>query len=136
MRVGFTGTRYGMTDEQKVRFASLLATLGATEFHHGDCVGADDQAAAMASCNPKCRIICHPPVDVTHRAYNKKSHEIRPPKTHFARNRDIVNETDILIATPLQAEHQSQGGTWYTIDFAMKMGKVVHIICPDGRIKE
>lgn len=38
-RLGFTGTRRGMTDAQKTRVAQESAPFA--EVHHGDCVGAD-----------------------------------------------------------------------------------------------
>lgn len=137
MRVGFTGTRFGMTEAQLNSFSQLMCNLNPDKFHHGDCVGADDNAANETfSLFGKDRTVCHPPIDESHRAFNPHYSEIRKPKTHFARNRDIVNETDVLIACPKEDTHQDRGGTWYTVDFAMKVGKMVYTIWPDGRIEE
>lgn len=47
MILGFTGTRRGMTTAQKVALRSAIA--GATTLVHGDCLGADDEAAAIAA---------------------------------------------------------------------------------------
>jgi hypothetical protein len=73
-----------------------------------------------------------------HRAHTKINDETRPTLTHFVRNRNIVNESDVLIAVPMQAEHQDRGGTWYTYDYATKqlyqprgIGRVI-LIRPDG----
>jgi hypothetical protein len=132
MKYGFTGTRHGMTPAQKATLRSLL-TSGEqpSEFHQGDCVGADDEATEIAY-ELGIRIICHPPIDATDRAQNDHFHVLKEPKTHFARNRDIVNETDHLLATPFDSKPLTHGGTWYTIDYAKKKGKPVTIIWPDG----
>jgi hypothetical protein len=133
-RIGFTGTRHGMTPEQASAVAAVMGELGMTEFHHGDCIGADKEAndiALWVGIEP----VIHPPVDEAHRAFCASA-KMREPKRHFARNRDIVDETDHLIATPWQAERpapKSGGGTWYTIEYAEKRGKPVTIIWPSGK---
>lgn len=48
MKIGFTGTRQGMTPAQRLKATHWLAKLSATEFHHGDCMGADAEAHAIA----------------------------------------------------------------------------------------
>lgn len=135
-----------MTDKQSRRFWEMISLLDAfAEFHHGDCIGADDDAADIVAeilgdsdmDMRTCKIVCHPPVDEQHRAFNEMADETREPLTHFARNRAIVDETDVLCATPWQTETpapKTGGGTWYTIEYAMKKGKPVHIIWPDGSV--
>lgn len=134
MIVGFTGTRYGMTLKQKERLGEFLRGVGLTVFHHGDCVGADDEAASLVRANlAGVRIVCHPPADGTHRAHNTCHDEIRSPQSHFARNRSIVQASQLVVATPWESQWQSRGGTWYTVDYARKHNRTVHIIYPDGR---
>jgi hypothetical protein len=128
VKVGVTGTRSGMNKRQKQEFTELLTELGTGEFHHGDCVGVDVEAAKIAE-KLGWRTVCHPPVKDELRAYHK-SDEIREPKSYFARNRNIVDETDVLLVVPYQDSHQSQGGTWYTNDYAVKKSKPRHIIFP------
>jgi len=128
VKVGVTGTRSGMNKRQKQEFTELLTELGTGEFHHGDCVGVDVEAAKIAE-KLGWRTVCHPPVKDELRAYHK-SDEIREPKSYFARNRNIVDETDVLLVVPYQDSHQSQGGTWYTNDYAVKKSKPCHIIFP------
>lgn len=138
MKVGFTGTRNGMTEAQKCSFTALIAELNITELHHGDCVGADDDAANLArevDYREPCRIHCHPPVDEKLRAWNRYAWETYPAKTHFARNRDIVDMTDALIAIPWVRPLPSSGGTVYTINYARKIGRRVMIIWPDGTVE-
>jgi hypothetical protein len=132
MKIGFTGTRKGMTKEQKWKLLELVAQFAPAEFHHGDCVGSDDEAATTVDAfSPASSIVLHPPARKEFRAFNCATRYCLP-KQYLARNRDIVDETDMLIATPAEAEHQDRGGTWYTIDYAAKVGKRVIIICPDG----
>src|SRR4051812_16327832 len=45
--VGFAGTRWGMTAEQKAVLSSLLQAAGG-EFHHGDSLGAAAEAREIA----------------------------------------------------------------------------------------
>lgn len=138
MIIGFTGTRQGCTPKQLVALTDLLASLGMTEAHHGDCIGADDEFARIADwmLDPR-RIYIHPPVDETHRAFHVGGlNNLCLPKTYFARNRDIVNASDLLVGCPLTMQEQSQGGTFYTINYARKVGKPVRIVWPDGSVTD
>lgn len=132
---GFTGTRHGMTAKQKDALGSFLSGSSG-ELHHGDCIGADAEAHDIAMDLGYCPVI-HPPSDYSHRAWCVvPKHLMRDEKTHFARNRDIVDETTALIAAPAEAEEQQRGGTWYTVRYAKKRGKSVVVILPDGSIKQ
>lgn len=142
MRIGFTGTRHGMTDVQLQAFDEWLCSQpDVSEFHHGDCVGADDEAANDIheiahgeDPGPPIKVVCHPPVDESHRANNSHYDEVLPPLTHFARNRAIVDGTDILVACPGSMEEQQFGGTWYTIRYARKKDKPIVIVWPNGTL--
>ena len=137
--VGFTGTRHGMSAVQKEAFARVLEEADGDQFHHGDCVGADAEAAAIAF-ELGWQIICHPPLKDEHRA-NTTFHRAdfaRPQKSHFARNRDIVDESQLLIACPQYMDpitKETMGGTAYTVNYARKCGKPVWIVRPDGTIE-
>lgn len=134
-KIGITGTRNGWTDQQRVIFVSRCLPLYSFEFHHGLCVGVDCQSHdEVRNLAPHGRIIGHPSVD---KKLQKEVNcdELREAKTHFARNRDIVNETDILIVVPMQMEWQSRGGTWYTHDYGVNRGKEVFVIWPDGKLE-
>lgn len=135
MRIGFTGARVGMTDEQKQAFKNYVMKFDYVEFHHGDCIGADAEAHAIVREHPAHTIIIHPPKDSAHRAYCQGD-VARAPKTHFARNRDIVEETQETVGTPWQNQQPDppQGGTWYTILYSEKRDHITHTIWPDGTI--
>ena len=52
LRVGVTGTRKGMTGAQRKQVLALVGSISTNsrhpvEFHHGDCVGVDDQVNRM-----------------------------------------------------------------------------------------
>lgn len=132
-KVGFTGTRWGMTPHQSSSFLELVKTLNIVEFHHGDCVGADADAHHIIQSNTEAKIVIHPPNNESGRAFCE-AECILPKKEYLVRNHDIVNSSDILIATPGECTEQLRSGTWATIRYARKAGKKVYIIVPDGKI--
>ena len=128
MKVGITGTREGATEYQLIELLNLLTHLNGTEFHHGDCKGVDEQAALIAK-SLGYKVVCHPPKSNELRAFSPYD-ECREPLTYLARDRKIVDETDVLIVVPLHTEWQPKGGTWYTHDYAVKKNKPLTIIYP------
>lgn len=145
MILGFTGTRKGLTAEQLAVFNETLAVFNETvgraiapleAFHHGSCVGADVEAAmAVAAIFPTTRIIAHPGrVDDLWNGVSYVDHVTLPAKPPLARNRDIVEACDLLLACPYWMFERQRGGTWYTVRFARRMGKRVSIIWPDGTV--
>jgi hypothetical protein len=137
MKIGFTGSKNGMTEQQKEVLAKLeVFTTGRVEVHHGDCIGSDaDFHNIIRSISQKIIIITHPgfpaknPQDLSLRAYCK-SDNTTMAKSFFVRNRDIVDLTDLLIATP--ASKRETGGTWFTINYSRQLNKKRIIIYPDG----
>ncbi len=134
MKVGFTGTQKGMTLKQRTNAQEYIR--GGIEFHHGDCKGADEQANFIASCRGL-RIVIHPPNKSAKRAFcvtNSKG-EVRPTKGYIERNHDIVDETDMLVATPSTMKEEVRSGTWATIRYARKQNKKIIILFPSGTIQ-
>lgn len=127
MKVGFTGTREGMSQAQREAVAKLLAELHADEFHHGDCIGADEQAAAIARAIGY-RIHSHPPANSAIRAFARADVELEP-KDYLVRNREIVDASDVLVAAPAGPEVR-RSGTWSTVRYARKRGRAVHVVMP------
>lgn len=135
IKIGFTGTRHGMTQAQRAAVYEFLYTREGGEFHHGDCIGADAEAhdvAAMAGFDPNDGgIVVHPPTDPKARAF-KTCSIVLDPLPYLVRNRAIVDETSWLIATPAEAVEQARGGTWYTVRYARSLKKNLRIFLPDG----
>jgi len=124
MKIGITGTRKGMTEAQFGQVYEFLKQhyCEGAEFHHGDCVGVDVEAALLAK-DLGYKVVGHPgPGADGLRAYFNSDH-VMPAQSHFKRNRIIVDTCDCLLVVPLQPEWQSQGGTWYTHDYAKKKNK-------------
>ncbi len=121
MRIGITGTREGMSTKQQREVSSFLRTLfGAiTEFHHGCCVGVDEQAHAMVFGHV--HIVAHPPkehlLSMDEPRLEAECYRVEPPRSYLDRNRDIVDAVDLLIVVPRES-HGHAGGTWYTFAYA------------------
>lgn len=77
MRIGFTGTRRGMTEAQGLTLRALLATQHATEFHNGDCIGADAEAHDIAVAMG-CEVVIHPPIIDAERAWKRSERMCQP----------------------------------------------------------
>jgi len=134
MRIGFTGTQVGMTIHQRMVFMSLLVSKHPTEFHHGDCIGADAEAhdiAASINSITLANIFIHPPVIHFKRAWKKSAH-IFPVLPYIQRNHNIVNQTDHLLAASKTMHETLRSGTWATVRYAQRQRKPVTIIFPDG----
>ena len=137
--IGFTGTRSGMTPEQKVTVTRLLANvpIGSTGVH-GDCIGADADFDAICT-ELNIKTSCRPCTFDNMRAHTG-AEQIAPPKPPMQRNRDIVadvTQDGALLACPPNYERLAKGsGTWATIGFGVRARKQVIIIFPDGTTRE
>lgn len=132
--VGFTGTRAGMTPEQKAQLRTRLAEIKAEHpnatFHHGQAVGADEEAAQIAS-DLGYHVVAHPSVlQAQTSSRTDLNAESRAPKAPLVRNRDIVSESDVVLATPRTPREELRSGTWATIRHAGKTGVPVERIYP------
>lgn len=136
MRIGFTGTRAGMTNSQKEYIATLLKGINPLALHHGDCIGADEEVHAIAQ-SLGIAIVVHPPLDTHQQAFVRGPViETKEPKEYLQRNQDIVDDTDYLLACPKENFMVTRSGTWYTVRYAKKVGRVTTLILPSGIIKE
>lgn len=133
MHVGFTGTRAGMTEEQRTTLRSLLGELGARTFHHGGCVGSDEQAHQIVRALGGIEVFVYPSNLNRYRAACQGDITYLP-KAPLERNRDIVAACAAMIAAPKEAVEQRRGGTWSTVREAQKASKPVYVIGPDGQL--
>lgn len=134
MNIGFTGTRNGMTNEQRetVRYILSAAPPGSVGVH-GDCVGADADFDALCK-QAGLETYCLPCTFENMRANCTAARA--EPKPPMQRNRDIVAQADTMIACPPNTERIKQGsGTWATIGFSEKANKPLHVVFPDGSIR-
>jgi len=121
--VGVTGTQSGMNPEQKEKFTQFLSQRkrmekDQVEIIHGEAKGVDTEAAGIA---------------------NNLGLRVLTPETqtgHFARNREIVDRCDVLVVIPWQDEWQSEGGTWYTHDYAEKKGVDIVTLWPSAEVNQ
>ncbi len=118
MIVGFTGTREGMSPNQRFELAEGLVAIGARELHHGDCVGADAQAHVIAR-QLGLRVVGHPPRLSALRAFCVCD-ELMEPRPYLRRNREIVASVELLVAAPrtMTRTRGATSGTWYTVNHA------------------
>ena len=80
-----------------------------------------------------CEIVIHPPIIEAKRAW-KHAGQMRTPKSYLSRNKDIVRDTEMLVATPGEDNEQIRFGTWSTVRFARKLGRPVWVILPNGNV--
>lgn len=139
LSIGFTGTREGFTAAQREYFEAILAGLALAnrygDFHHGDCQGADAEAHDMvrALC-PDWTIHIHPGPEGDSWRAHKTGDKTYEPKTHFARNRDIVRVSSLIVGVSKTDHRLDRGGTWYTLDFAVKSKVATKVLWPAGGV--
>lgn len=132
MRLGFTGTRHGMTETQRGAWIDLLSCGQFTQVHFGGCVGADKEALWLwaeigsgvchiwpAIIEPELQAL--PPQEVIEMFGIVMHQPMRP----LVRNRMIVHHVDIMFATP-HATLASRG-TRYTMAYARECGVELHV---------
>ena len=140
MRIGFTGTRKGMNYIQSLKLQEMLRFDydNVTEFHHGDCVGCDDNFDQLARYHlGETLIVIHPPKSVKYRAFCDRrdgNTRVEQEYGYLERNRHIVDSSDVLIAVPNSFEEQERSGTWMTVRYARKRHKPVVVIFSDGTV--
>lgn len=130
--IGITGTRKGATPDQLWILETLLVALGATHLHHGDCVGVDAQAHAIAT-TLGLITVAHPPVDTALQAHTVNTITLAP-LPFLERNRRIVFETVALIALPKELNEVVRSGTWATVRHAARVRRQRYVIFPDGTL--
>lgn len=127
MRVGVTATRNGATGRQLSILRAHLISIGATEMHHGDCIGGDADAH-MVGRLLDLRIVGHLP-ERDHARAHCDFDETREPLPYLERNRNIIRDTELLIAMP-EGPERLRSGTWSTVRWARRLGLNRLVIMP------
>lgn len=138
MKIGFTGTRNGITAPQELALMNFIEQVPEFEFHHGCCVGADADATLVVKDHSGATIIGHPPelqVMISAGALLIND-EVKEPLPYLERNHRIVDACDVLLACPKTMEEEQRSGTWATIRYARKRGKRIVIFWPSGQVSE
>lgn len=130
MIVGVTGTRAGCTTLQKRLLTQWMPEI--TELHHGDCIGVDAEAHALAL-RYEIPIVIHPPTNPTYRAWCEGAILVHPEKPYLVRDHDIVDICELLLGVPKGPE-KLRSGTWATIRYARKINRPRSIIHTGGII--
>ena len=103
------------------------------EFHHGDCIGADEIAWILAN-YAGYHTLAHP-CDIAEKRAFTNSDTIFSTLPPLARNRTIVDVSDLVVATPGEEEEVLRSGTWATIRYAKKQNRPLIIIFPSGKFQ-
>ena len=135
VNVGFTGTRWEMSEAQKTAVYALLDELRGLgcdlSVHHGDCVGADADFHIIAR-SLGAYTVGHPPDNAKLRAYCTFDMTM-PPLPYMKRNKNIVRSALLMIATPLEMTKHERGGTWGTRTMAINMNRPIATVLRDVR---
>lgn len=129
--LSFTGSKNGRAPQaQRDAIKRVIERLDPIRGVHGDCVGRDEDfndemLAFKASVHAR-------PCDITsHRAFCHGLAVSHEPERPLDRNKKIVDDSDVLLAAP-EGPEVVRSGTWSTIRYALKRGKHVIIVMPDG----
>lgn len=137
MIVGFTGTRVGMSDLQRGAVERFLRAWHVMAFVHGDCVGADDEADAIAFSLGLARVLRPCTIEAL-RAHGERrgGHVLKvyAPEAPLVRNEKIVGDAHMMLAAPNGPEVK-RSGTWATIRRARTLKKHLVIVFPSGQIR-
>ena len=145
MRIGFTGTRFGMTIEQEQCIINAVASvksegnlghgLKRLEFHHGVCVGSDEKFhKIVVKAGFGDNIIKHPPINDYLMSKTCIEGIFLEPKPFLERDDDVIKAVEIMLATPHEEYEIMRSGTWATIRHARKKKKPIFIIFPNGEV--
>lgn len=114
----------------------ILERDDATDLHHGDCIGADEEIDDIAR-RAGYRMHLHVPEKTVKQArcLVRSGHDvIYPPRPYLVRNHDIVDAVGTMIATPGEETEQRFSGTWSTVRYTRKQGVPLFIVFPDGTV--
>lgn len=122
-----------MSEKQSCAVRAILTAhyaAGAREFHHGDCVGADAEAHAIAR-DIGYSVHVHPPENRSFRAYCYGDVNSEPD-TYMNRNKAIVGASTIMVGCPASETREQRSGTAATMAYSLSVGVPVVMVAPSG----
>ena len=137
MQIGITGTRKGMTPQQRETLRAFLSVVRKYDLHEGAAPGVDDEVFQIAMAMEQ-TVHVYPATGVRnlgsfHALYEKAiMHDSAPP---LERNKFIVAESRLLIVVPETAGEVLRSGTWACARYARKVKRELRIIEPDGVVR-
>lgn len=147
MNIGFTGNQLGMSRRQMKVFKTIMMNLlmNVRTFQHGGCIGSDKQAHDIIfeirnnisinltyPLSENVKIIVRPSNNLAKRAdcVLDAGDELLDEKPPLERDMDIAKNCDILFVTPRTLREERRSGTWATVRYARKLGKMVVVLDP------
>ncbi len=137
-RIGFTGSRKGLTTDQQEALRQQLRELleehreEEIEGHHGDAIGADAQFHALCQ-ELSVPVVIHPSRNQSERAFCPGAKVTHPAREFRDQSEAIVNVCQVLIAAPDGFKERVRGsGTWMTVRAARRAEKTIVFCYPDG----
>lgn len=134
--MAFTGTQNGMTSFQLDGISSLMFSVIKKHkliVRHGLCIGADTQFHNIVKSHNG-YVIGHP-CTIEAKQSLLECDEMMPVKLPLDRNKDMVSESNWVLAAPATQREMVRSGTWATIREARRLKKPLTIIFPDGLIQ-
>jgi hypothetical protein len=136
--IGFTGARAGMTPAQAHAVDALLGRIA--ESHptrplcglHGDCIGADADFDAI--CKRRAIAVKIRPASIAGMRAGCDSEALAEPRPPLVRNREIVADSELLLACPRTREEVPRSGVWATIRAMRRTGRPLYLVAPDGAL--
>lgn len=143
MTLGFTGTRKGMTQEQKnvvteltYRLAPRIESTGHT-FLHGCAEGGDREFHDIAAGIGSRHLFPIKRDQIEWAAANATTSDLIVPlqTDPIGRNHVMVDLAEAFLAAPYGWIEQTRGsGTWATIRYCRKIKRVLYVVWPDGTV--
>lgn len=134
IKIGFTGNRHGLSEEQKQAIISILHKYKNIIVSHGDCLGSDTDFHNLCVYHreqyPEKRVDIHifPPDNSKLRGFNEGD-LIMKENSYLGRNLQIIKYSSFLIACPVDKNKEElRSGTWSTIRQAQKRNVPVYIL--------
>lgn len=111
MKLAFTGTRQGMTAKQVVTVTDLVVLADPSEARHGVAIGSDAAFHRIVRTNkPTAKIIGYPPANPKYRDFTLDCGEWMPEADYGVRDRQLVEASEALIATPRGYKEELRSG--------------------------